>query len=39
MVAVDVSWRLRDYLGIRGVAGYIVRSVTIFVTSFTSSVT
>ena len=33
----EVSW-FRDYLRIRGGAGYIVRSVTIFVTSFTSSI-
>ena len=38
MVAIAVSWRLHDYLGIRGGAGYIVQSVTILVTSFTSSV-
>ena len=32
------SRKLRDYLGIRGWAGDIVRSVTIYVTNLTRSV-
>jgi len=38
MVAVAVSARLRDYLGIRCGAGFIFPSVTISITSFTSSI-